>query len=140
MPMTAPAPQRAPAAAATPAEAALAAALAPVERGLAELAAALADGDATATEAAAAALRSHLAGAMPAFAQARRRGPLSAALRTRCAAGAAQVSAQREALARASTAVDQALDILIPQAPKAGTYSPYGRTRRSGSGQIIAAS
>jgi hypothetical protein len=49
-----------------------------------------------------------------------------------------QIAAQREALSRATTALDQALDILVPRAD-AGLYSSQGAASRT-SGRVIAAS
>jgi hypothetical protein len=50
-----------------------------------------------------------------------------------------QIAAQREALSRATTALDQALDILLPRGDDGGTYSSYGGQARS-TGRVIAAS
>jgi hypothetical protein len=65
---------------------------------------------------------------------------MPAALRTRFAMANGQITAQREALFRASSIVEQGLEILIPR-PMAETsvYSATGSNQR-GPGRMIAAS
>ena len=51
------------------------------------------------------------------------------ALRDRLAQASSQVVAQRESLARATAALDRALDVLLPR-EGAGLYSIYGAADR----------
>ena len=53
-------------------------------------------------------------------------------LRRRLARTSSQVAAQRDAVARASQALDRALDVLIPSAEPVAVYG--GATRRSSGG------
>ena len=57
------------------------------------------------------------------------RGPVPPALRDRRAQASTQVVAQRESLARATAALDRALDVLLPR-EGAGLYSIYGAADR----------
>ncbi|MBC7663430.1 MAG: hypothetical protein H7276_06465, partial [Caulobacter sp.] len=68
------------------------------------------------------------------------RGSVPAALRNRFAKANGQIAAQREALFRATSVVEQNLEILIPR-PMAETsvYSATGANQR-GPGRVIAAS
>ncbi len=118
---------------------ALESALAGVEHQLDELRAALTSQDAQAAERAAGDLRTALHGAMEHFAQVQRRGVVPPPIRRRLALASGQVAAQREALARATSALDQALEILIPRPAPASVYSAAGGAGR-GPGRIIAAS
>ncbi|HEX7637433.1 MAG TPA: hypothetical protein VF457_03480, partial [Burkholderiaceae bacterium] len=69
-----------------------------------------------------------------------RRGTMPPALRRRFALASGQVAAQREALFRATTALDQALEILIPRPlAQASTYSAQGLGGR-GPGRMLGAS
>ena len=56
-------------------------------------------------------------------------GPVPSALRTRLATASGQVAAQRESLARATAALDRAIDVLLPREP-ATLYSSWGSTDR----------
>jgi alkylation response protein AidB-like acyl-CoA dehydrogenase len=115
-------------------------ALSVVEQAIATLGHTLTLQDPNAVEAAAGDLQVALRGAMERFAQVARRGTMPPALRRRLAMASGQVAAQREALFRATTALDQALDILIPQPEAAASvYSAYGSGNR-GTGRVIAAS
>jgi len=114
-------------------------ALGVVEQQLAALGQALAQQDAVAAEGAAAELRVALRGAMEHFAQVARRGGMPPEIRRRLAMASGQIAAQREALFRATTALDQALDILLPRPDNGGVYSSQGASARS-SGRVIAAS
>jgi len=58
-----------------------------------------------------------------------RGGPVPPALRDRLAQASSQVVAQRESLARATAALDRALDVLLPR-EGAGLYSIYGAADR----------
>lgn len=125
---------------ATPDAADLESALAGVEQAVAALGESLMRPDADALETAAAELQATMRGAMDRFARAARLGTMPAELRRRFAVAAGQVTAQREALFRASSSVDQALEILIPrQAAASSVYSAPGGGQR-GSGRVIAAS
>ncbi len=114
--------------------------LAAVELAIATLGQALCQPDIAAIEAASTALHDTMRAAMNQFAQVARRGTMPAALRTRFALANAQIAAQREALYRATSLVEQNLEILIPR-PMAETsvYSASGASQR-GPGRMIAAS
>jgi hypothetical protein len=116
------------------------ASLAAVELAIATLGQALATTDIAAVEAASTALHDTMRAAMNQFAQLARRGTMPAALRKRFAIANGQIAAQREALIRASTRVEQNLEILIPR-PMAETsvYSATGASQRA-PGRVIAAS
>lgn len=102
-----------------------------VELQLAELCGALRSNDAQALEAAASELHRALAAAIDHFRQAARTGGVPAPLRQRLATATAQVAAQRESLARATAALDRAIDVLIPGAPP--TYTAAGAAARAAS-------
>jgi hypothetical protein len=94
----------------------LEAALTQVELGLAALGDALRDRDAAGVDRQAGDLQRALAAAVQRFAQAARRGGVPPALRQRLATTSGQVAAQRESLARATAALDRAIDVLLPEA------------------------
>jgi len=119
---------------------ALEAALTDVELQLDRLREALTAQDPDAAERMAAELRRALTASMDRFAQAARRGVVPPAIRRRLAVASGQVAAQREALARATSALDQALEILIPRPTPASVYSSTGGASRSGPGRFLAAS
>ncbi len=77
----------------------------------------------------AAELHRALASAVSQFSDAARSGPLPPALRSRLATASGQVAAQRESLARATAALDRAIDVLLPR-ESLQIYSPYGGTDR----------
>ena len=54
---------------------------------------------------------------------------MPAALRNRLASASGQVAAQRESLARATAALDRAIDVLLPRDSMA-LYSAYGGADR----------
>jgi len=114
--------------------------LAAVELAIATLGETLAQRDIAAVEAASTALHDAMRAAMNQFAQVARGGRMPVELRTRFALANAQISAQREALIRASALVEQNLEILLPK-PVAQTsvYSANGASQR-GPGRVIAAS
>jgi hypothetical protein len=118
----------------------LEASLAAVELAIATLGQTLAVNDIAAVEAASTALHDAMRAAMTQFAQAARRGKMPVALRSRFAVASGQIAAQREALIRASSLIEQNLEILIPR-PMAETsvYSASGASQR-GPGRMIAAS
>ena len=111
-----------------------------VEQAIAALGQTLAQPDIAAIEAASTALHDAMRSAMGQFAQVAKRGTMPMALRTRFAQANGQIAAQREALFRATSLVEQNLEILIPR-PMAETsvYSASGATQR-GPGRVIAAS
>ena len=123
-----------------PATSELEVSLAAVELAIATLGQTLTQHDITAVEAASTALHDAMRAAMSQFAQAARRGNMPVALRSRFAIASGQIAAQREALIRATSLVQQNLEILIPR-PMAETsvYSANGASQR-GPGRMIAAS
>ena len=111
----------------------LEATVAEVEQHLAALGSALKLQDAGAAEQAAAELHSALSRAVDRFNQAARTPTgIPPVLRRRLARTSSQVAAQRDAVARASQALDRALDVLIPGAEPVAVYG--GATRRSSGG------
>ena len=70
-----------------------------------------------------------LAIAVSHFSDAAKTGPLPAALRSRLATASGQVAAQRESLARATAALDRAIDVLLPRDSMA-LYSVVGAADR----------
>jgi hypothetical protein len=125
---------------AAPDTAELESALDVVELHIAALGRALTAQDPAAAEAAASELSTAMRGAMSHFAQVHRRGVMPPAIRRRLAMASGQIAAQREALFRATTALDQALDILLPRPEAAAGYSAYGTTAARSTGRVIAAS
>jgi hypothetical protein len=89
--------------------------LAAVEAGLNALSDALRARDSEAIEAHARELHRALAQAVERFAGAAREGRIPPALRQRLATASGQVAAQRESLARATAALDRAIDVLLPR-------------------------
>ena len=79
-----------------------------------------------------------LATAVERFAQAARHGALPPALRGRLASASGQVAAQRESLARATAALDRAIDVLMPS-DGAGLYSTLGGSTRTALGGSVQA-
>jgi hypothetical protein len=115
-----------------PAPAELEIPLAAVEERLAALGTALHRQDADGVEREAAALHAALGTALNHFGRAARVGSVPPALRRRLAMAGGQIAAQREALARATFALDRAIDVLLPgSVPAAATYSPRGAAERS---------
>jgi hypothetical protein len=102
-----------------------------VEAQLMHLCAALRSNDAQALETAASELHRALAAAIDHFRHAARSGGVPAPMRQRLASATAQVAAQRESLARATAALDRAIDVLIPGTPP--TYGAGGATTRTAS-------
>ena len=110
-------------------------ALAAVEQRLSALGVALCVRDTVGIDLHATELHRALAQAIDQFARAARSGSVPPALRHRLANTSGQVAAQRESLARATAALDRAIDVLIPR-DGAALYSTYGgadRAARSGS-------
>ena len=105
--------------------------LAAVEDRLAALGVALCRHDAQAIETEAAELHRALAAAIDHFTRAAREGGVPPPLRRRLALASGQVAAQREALARATAALDRAIDVLLP-GMGGGVYVASGAAERHG--------
>jgi hypothetical protein len=104
--------------------------LAVLEANLLGLSDSLRERDAAAMEAQAEQLHQALATAVNRFAQAARSGGVPPALRTRLARAGSQVAAQREALARATAALDRAIDVLLPGLNAGPVYGAGGLADR----------
>lgn len=112
--------------------------LSAVEAGLAALAEALRARDIAAIDGHADALHRALAQAVHHFTTAARQGPVEPALRRRLASASGLVAAQRESLARATAALDRAIDVLMPgDAPR--LYAQHGAHERTGWGNSLRA-
>lgn len=109
-----------------------------IEQCLAELGEALRRGDGEAIELHAGGLQRALASAVERFAEAARSGSVPLVLRQRLASASGQVAAQRESLARATAALDRAIDVLMPH-EKGSVYSARGTTERNRRGGMISA-
>lgn len=72
-----------------------------------------------------------LSNAVDHFSRAARNGPVSPALRRRLASAGGTVAAQRESLARATAALDRAMDVLLPREAPA-VYGAHGGAERLG--------
>jgi hypothetical protein len=103
-----------------------------VESRLEALSEALRADDAVALECAATELHRALASAVDTFKLAARRGGVPVAMRQRLAVASAQVAAQRESLARATAALDRAIDVLMP-GPMVAGYGAGGHALRAAS-------
>jgi hypothetical protein len=112
-----------------------------IEHQLAALGDALGDRDAQAIERHAGELHRALATAVQRFVQAARSGGVPPALRARLAHASGQVAAQRESLARATAALDRAIDVLMPDHPgnAHSFYSAAGAAERGHRGGVIQA-
>lgn len=113
-------------------------ALAAVEHRLSALGVALCVRDTVGIDLHATELHRALAAAVDQFAQAARRGGVPPDLRHRLANTSGQVAAQRESLARATAALDRAIDVLMP---RDGTtlYSTQGGAERGSRGGSVLA-
>jgi hypothetical protein len=116
----------------------LEAALAAVEHRLSALGVALCVRDTVGIELNASELHRALAMAVDQFARAARRGSVPPELRHRLANTSGQVAAQRESLARATAALDRAIDVLMPQ-DSAALYSTHGNAERGARGGSVLA-
>lgn len=110
-------------------ESPLEAALSAVEMRLAALGEALRARDTDGIDVHARELQRSLASAAERFTRAARSGVVPANLRLRLAQASGQVAAQREALARATAALDMAIDVLLPSEGSA-LYSTQGGAAR----------
>lgn len=98
-----------------------------VEERLGALADSLRERDVQAVELQAQELHRALARAVESFMQAARNGGVPESMRLRLARASAQLARQREALSRATAALDRAIDVLIPDAAPAGrVYTASG--------------
>ncbi|MBS0447579.1 MAG: hypothetical protein JSR59_16680 [Proteobacteria bacterium] len=79
-----------------------------------------------------------LARAVEHFTRAACRGPVPPALRHRLASASGQVAAQRDSLARATAALDRAIDVLMPRDTPPGLYSAHGSAERGTRGTLQA--
>ena len=113
-------------------------ALAAVEQRLTALGEALRSRDLPGIDLHATELHRALARAVECFSAAARSGPLPPALRRRLASAGGQVAAQRESLARATAALDRAIDVLLPR-DSVALYSTTGGADRSARGGVIQA-
>jgi hypothetical protein len=112
--------------------------LAAVEAGLIALGDALRARDSQGIEGHAGELRRALAHAVDRFAGAAKEGRVPPALRQRLTTASGQVVAQRESLARATAALDRAIDVLMPR-DAATLYGAHGATERGLRGGVIQA-
>ena len=112
--------------------------LAAVEGQLTALGDALCDRDSAGIDLHATELHRALARAVDHFARAARAGSVPAAMRHRLANASGQVAAQRESLARATAALDRAIDVLMPRERPAAVYSAMGSGDRGRGGVIQA--
>jgi hypothetical protein len=94
--------------------------------------------DPAALETAASELHRALSSAVDTFKVAARRGGVPAPMRQRLALASAQVAAQRESLARATAALDRAIDVLMP-APVVAGYGAGGHALRATSSGAMTA-
>jgi hypothetical protein len=117
----------------------LEASLASVESELGALGDALCNNDMAEVDHHATALHRALANAVHQFAKAARSGPIPNPLRQRLMRASGLVASQRESLARATAALDRAIDVLIPSENAASVYSSFGAAERSGRGGSLQA-
>ncbi len=102
-----------------------------VEQRLEALALALLDHSAERLEQEALALQRALGASIDRLGQAARAGEVPPALRQRLALATGRVAAHRESLARATAALDRAIDVLMPDQPARVAYSASGLVERS---------
>jgi hypothetical protein len=117
----------------------LEASVARVEQRLGALGEALRVHHAKAVESEAAELQRALAAALDQLRRSARAGHLPPPLRQRLALASGRVAAQRESLARASAALDRAIDVLLPAAAPRGAYSASGLAERRTHGGTVQA-
>jgi hypothetical protein len=110
--------------------------LAAVESSLGALGEALRQRDVQAIDAHAAELHRALALAVDRFVQAARTGRVPPSLRQRLAAAGGQVAAQRESLARATAALDRAIDVLLPHSVAPAICDAGGLPERTHPGGV----
>lgn len=105
--------------------------LSAVESRLAALGEALRARDSAAIDSHSTELHRALSRAVDHFTHAARRGDVPQLLRRRLASASGQVAAQRESLARATAALDRAIEVLMPR-DTPGLYSSMGGNERAG--------
>jgi hypothetical protein len=120
----------APARASAGQDAALETALGAVESRLASLGDALRSRDLASIDLHSTELHRALSSAVDHFSRAARSGALPPALRRRLVNAGGTVAAQRESLARATAALDRAMDVLLPRETP-GLYAAHGSTERA---------
>jgi len=113
-------------------------ALSAVEHWLAALGEALRERNSVAVDLHSTELHRALSRAVDQFSSAARNGGVPPPLRRRLADAGGQVAAQREALARATAALDRAIDVLMPRDTTV-LYSSLGGTDRTSRGGTIQA-
>ncbi len=116
---------------------ALEAALAAVELRLAALGEALRERDSAGIDLHASELHRALAHAVDQFAVATRSGSVPLTLRHRLASAGGEVAAQRESLARATAALDRAIDLLMPRDSAALHSTSGGPERGAWGGSVV---
>jgi hypothetical protein len=104
--------------------------LAAVESQLGALGSALRARDADGIDRHASELHRAMVSAVEHFSHAARRGAIPPALRHRLAHASGQVAAQRETLARATAALDRAIDVLLPR-DNLAVYAASGSAERN---------
>ena len=112
--------------------------LAAVETQLSSLGDSLRASDMAAVDLHATELHRALARAVDHFAHAARHGPVPPPLRQRLMVASGMVASQRESLARATAALDRAIDVLMPRAAPASVYSAAGGAERPRGGSVLA--
>jgi hypothetical protein len=110
--------------------------LAELEAHLATLGVCLRERNAEGLERSASELHAALSRSIGLFARAAQVGQLPGELRRRLIHTSSMVASQRESLARATAALDRAIDVLIPQAGPKG-YSAQGKSSRGLGGSIF---
>lgn len=121
----------------TPSHETLEPVIAEVEVRLAGLAQALLEREQQGVERAATELQRALAQALDEFTRAAQRGGVPPALRQRLVRASGQVAAQRETLARATAALDRALDVLLPR--QSAVYTASGNNAFASSAGVARA-
>ena len=120
------------------ADPALESTLSAVELRLASLGVALQARDLSSIDLHASELHRALSNAVDHFSRAARNGSVPPALRRRLASASGTVAAQRESLARATAALDRAIDVLLPREAPA-VYGAHGGVQRPGrTGSLLA--
>jgi hypothetical protein len=112
--------------------------LAAVEKQLSSLGESLRANDSAAIDHHATELHRALARAVDHFSRAARNGPVPSPLRERLKLASGLVASQRESLARATAALDRAMDVLMPRERTSSVYSATGPDRAMLGGAIQA--
>lgn len=112
--------------------------LSAVERRLTSLGDALRAQDLSSIDLHATELHRALSNAVDHFSRAARNGPVPPALRRRLASAGGTVAAQRESLARATAALDRAIDVLLPREAPVLYGAQGGAERLSRTGSLLA--